>query len=305
MMSDPVSVDASTIQELLQTVKTLQSDMAELKSGGNGANNPPTQTEPNGLATLPQSGSEVRGQSPPRKRSRDEDDADSNDDQSSDEDDHVFSLSEVGNAFMETAFKSKMNATSRRKKMAKLGIPDCKWSKAPELDAFIASTIPKDVVKADNVSHKAQRLWLEAAAPLAAIVDKIDAGELEEVDVIQGIKSALLLLGNASQQHSLQRRKTILQHLNPQLKSLVQDADFTEAPPYLFGANFGELAKERLEAAALIQKTQAKPTQNFQKRHPQRYNAWGRRGGSRGNTGPSRGRNFQVGGSRAGTSSKR
>ena len=235
-MSDPVSVDASTIQELLQTVKTLQSDMAELKSGSNGANNPPTETEPNGLTTLPQSGSEVRGKSPPRKRLRDEDNANSNDDESSDEDDHVFSLSEVGNnAFMETAFKSKMNATSRRIKMAKLGIPDCKWSKAPEFDAFIASTIPRDVVKADNVSHKAQRLWLEAAAPLAAIVDKVDAGELEEVDVIQGIKSALLLLGNASQQHSLQRRKTILQHLNPPLKSLVQDADFTEAPPTSLG----------------------------------------------------------------------
>ena len=183
---DPVSVNASTIQELLQTVKTLQSDMAELKSGGNGAYNSPTQTKPNGLATLPQSSSEVHGKSPPRKRSRDKDDADSNDDQSSDEYDHVFSLSEVSNAFMETAFKSKMNTTSRRKKMAKLRIPDCKWSKAPELNAFIASTISKDMVKADNVSHKAQRLWLETAAPLAAIVDKVDAGELKEVDVIQG-----------------------------------------------------------------------------------------------------------------------
>ena len=99
--------------------------------------------------------------------------------------------------------------------MAKLGIPDCKWSKAPELDAFFASIIPKDVVKADNTSHKMQRLWLEAAAPLAAIVDKIDAGEIQEMDIIQGIRNALLLLGNASQQHSLQQRKIILQHLNP------------------------------------------------------------------------------------------
>lgn len=305
MMSDPVPVDASTIQELLKTVKSLQSDMAELKSGGNEANNP--LLEPTGSATLPQIGSEVRGKSPPRKRSRDEDDADSNDElaESDDEDDHVFSLSEVGSAFMEAAFKSKMNATARRKKMAKLGVPDCKWSKAPELDAFIASTVPKDVVKADNTSHKSQRLWLEAAAPLAAIVDKIDAGEIQEMDIIQGIRNALLLLGNASQQHSLQRRKTILQHLNPQLKSLVQDADFTEAPPYLFGAKFGELAKERLEAAALIQKTQVKSTQNFQKRHPQRYNAWGRRGGSRGNTGPSRGKKWQAGGSRTGSSSNK
>ena len=276
--------------------------MADLKSGGNGANKPLTQNEPSGSATLPQTGSEVRGKSPPRKRARDEDDADSNDEfESSDEDDHVFSLSEVGSAFMEAAFKTKMNASARRKKMAKLGLPDCKWSKAPELDTFIASTVPKDVVKADNTSHKTQRLWLEAAAPLAAIVDKIDAGEVEEAEIIQGIRNALLLLGNASQQHSLQRRKTILQHLNPQLKSLVQDADFTEAPPYLFGANFGELAKDRLEAAALIQKAQTKTTQNFQKRHPQRHNAWGRRGGSRGNTGPSRGRNWQAGGSRVGS----
>ena len=53
MMSDSVSVDASTIQELLQTIKTLQSDMVELKSGGNGANNPPNQTDPTGLVTLP------------------------------------------------------------------------------------------------------------------------------------------------------------------------------------------------------------------------------------------------------------
>ena len=43
--------------------------------------------------------------------------------------------------------------------------------------------------------------------------------------------------------------------LNPQLKQLVKDADFKEAPPFLFGENFGTLAKERLEAAAALTKT--------------------------------------------------
>ena len=96
--------------------------MAELKSGGNGTNKPLTQNEPSGSATLPQTGSKVRGKTPPHKRARDKDDADSNDEfESSDEDDHVFSLSEVGSAFMEAAFKTKMNASARRKKMAKLG----------------------------------------------------------------------------------------------------------------------------------------------------------------------------------------
>ena len=64
-MSEPVPVDALAIQELLKTVKSLQSDMAELKSGGNETNNLLTQSEPTGSATLPQIGSEVRGKSPP------------------------------------------------------------------------------------------------------------------------------------------------------------------------------------------------------------------------------------------------
>ena len=155
MAEDSVAIDVSTIQELVKTVKSLQSDMAELKSGGNGANKPLTQNETSGSATLPQTGSEVLGKSPPHKRARDEDDADSHDEfESSDEDDHVFSLSEVGSTFMEAVFKTKMNASARRKKMAKLQLPNCKWSKAPELDTFIASTVPKDVVKADNTPTK-------------------------------------------------------------------------------------------------------------------------------------------------------
>ena len=55
----------------------------------------------------------------------------------------------------------------------------------------------KDIIKADNISHKTQRLWLEAAASLATIVDKIGAGEIEEADIIYRISNALLLLGNS------------------------------------------------------------------------------------------------------------
>ena len=87
----------------------------ELKRGGNRANNPSTQTEQTGLTTLPQSGSKVSGKNPPHQRSRDEDDANSNDCfESSNEDDHVFLLLEAGSAFIETVFKSKMNVTLRR-----------------------------------------------------------------------------------------------------------------------------------------------------------------------------------------------
>lgn len=111
--------------------------------------------------------------------------------------------------------------------MAKLGVPDYKQLKANKVGAFFASIFPIDVVKANSTLHKMLRLFLEAAVSLAAIVNKIDAGEIHEMDIIhwQGIRNALLLLRNASQQHYLQQQKTIFQHLNPQLKSLIQDMD--------------------------------------------------------------------------------
>lgn len=80
----------------------------------------------------------------------------------------------------------------------------------------------------------------------------------------------------------------MLQHLNPQLKLLIKYEDFATAAPFLFWPSFGEVTKEQLEAAALIQKTQTKVTQNFQKRHTQKQSYWGHQSGSRGNSGPSR-----------------
>ena len=62
-MTEPNSISEGIIQELLTTVKGLQAEMAELKSGATGGSNPPT--DKSGRATLPE-GSDVRGN--PRKR---------------------------------------------------------------------------------------------------------------------------------------------------------------------------------------------------------------------------------------------
>ena len=144
-------------------------------------------------------------------------------------------LSKVGTPFMEAAFKTKPNATARKKKSSKLGLPDCKWTKSPELNAFIASNIPKDVVKNDNTEQKIQKLLLEATAPLTAVVERLVSKDISPAEVIQRVRTALTLLSNASQHHALKRRKMILQHLNPQFKSLVQDANFTDTPPHYLG----------------------------------------------------------------------
>ena len=78
-----------------------------------------------------------------------------------------------------------------------------------------------------------------------------------------------MFLGNASQHHAVQCRQAILQQLNPQLKSLIKEDDFKDAPLYLFGEGFASVAKECLEAAAVLKKSVAIGTKLvFQKSHP-------------------------------------
>jgi len=135
-------LDNKLIRKLLTSVETLQSDVATLKSR---ATSGPSSQLIWGTATLPETSSIVSGKDPPTKWARSEEREDSKKEpmSSDEEDDNVFTLSEAGSAFMEMAFKSKMSTASRKKKMAKLGLPDTKWTKSLELDAFITSTIPK------------------------------------------------------------------------------------------------------------------------------------------------------------------
>ena len=86
---------------------------------------------------------------------------------------------------------------------------------------------------------------------MAAIQD-IEDGKVGTTEIVKALQTVLLFLRNASQHHTLQHHQAILQKPNPQLKSLIKDEDFADAPPYLFGECFASLAEERLEAALEI-----------------------------------------------------
>ena len=96
-------------------------------------------------------------------------------------------------------------------------------------------------------------------------------------EAINMIQTSLQLMGNANCHHSTERRKALLQHLNPLLKQLIEESDFKEAPAMFFGENFGVLAKQRIEAAAALKKTLAtdKGKQGFRQSHPQKIGAKG------------------------------
>ena len=96
---------------------------------------------------------------------------------------------------------------------------------------------------------------MEVTGPLTACREKAHKSELTVQDAVPMFQAALLLIGDAAQNHAALRRKAMLQHLNLQLQLLIKESDFKGAQPYLFGVNFAEQVKSKLEAAAALKKS--------------------------------------------------
>ena len=136
-MSDPNKIDATMLKDLLASVKDLRSEVAALKSGATGGIIPLTGTtqggdEPSQDAQLPHgSGMSDINAPPTKKRKENGEESDKRWPTPATTRTTPLCLSEAGTAFMEAAFQTKLNATARKRKISKLGLPDCKWMKSP------------------------------------------------------------------------------------------------------------------------------------------------------------------------------
>jgi len=289
-MSDTGESDtARALAQMQATMERFNQELIAIKSGSTSVGTNPPPGAPSGVQDSGSSG--IRsGEAGQRRRGRetDEDDDDVERDCDDPDDDDLlldeattFPLSEAGNAFLEAAFSKRMEKKTYENRIQKCGTPDSRWSKCPDLDAVVVANLPKDTVRTDAKAKRLHSFWLSAVAPLAAGLQDIEDGKGDIQDAAKAMQAALMFLGNASQHHAVQRRQAVLQQLNPQLKSLIKDEDFKDAPPYLFGEHFASVAKERLEAAAVLKKSVATGSkQGFQRSHPQNYSQpWGRRGG--------------------------
>ena len=128
-----------------------------------------------------------------------------------------------------------------------MGSPNTKWVKTPVLPPVMASILPKEMVKKDKRTFRAQQFWLEAAVPLVSLLETAHEGKLDPKTAVTMVQSALLLMGDASQHQSASRRETILKQLNPQIADLMKEKDYTKALPFLFGEDFREKVKTRME----------------------------------------------------------
>ena len=163
----------------------------------------------------------------------------------------TYQLSDKGEAFLEGAFASRLKYQTIQSKVAKYGMPDTKWLQCLKLSPVVKATLSKDMANQDQKICRCQEMWLEAARPLTACLEK---GTLTFQEAMPMLQNTLMLMGDASQHQLSFRRKKVLEHLNPQLKGLMKEEDFTAARPFLLGKNFGSVAKGKLETTAALKK---------------------------------------------------
>ena len=191
----------------------------------------------------------------------------------------LVTLNDTTRAFLEAAFSGTMLNEERKKRVEKIGVPDCNQIRCPKLDGAV---LPKDVIKADGYLSRLQQFWLDAVAPLTAVLESAEAGDLTPEKAVSATQTALYLMGNAHHQMSQERRKKLILKLNPSLRFMADDCkNFSNAAPMLFGESFAKQATTTVEQVKAIKKLHIpSEKKSFSSYHPRSYQN-GRRGGAR------------------------
>ena len=126
---------------------------------------------------------------------------------------------------------------------------------------------------------------LDAVGALVHILEEASTGKLTMQDAMEAAQMSLRLLGNASMNANRERRRNVIQDLNPNLLEMSEDNNlFTKATPLLLGEGCSKKAKERHEKLKCLSQATAKrqplPRQNQQFFRPGRsQNQYAPRGG--------------------------
>ena len=198
---------------------------------------------------------------------------------------NLVSLSESTHAFLEAAFSTTLANADRKKRVGRVGVPNCDSIRCPKLDPVIQAIVPSDATKADSYLSCLQQFWLDATVPLTAIIETAEEGKLTPELAVSATQMAFVLMGNIHQHMAQERRKCLLMNLNPALKSMANDKkSFKNAAPMLFGDEFVKLATERvdqLKAISKFSKPEQKKSNCFFGYHPQNSSRGGRGGGNK------------------------
>ena len=157
--------------------------------------------------------------------------------------------------FSKGCFSATLSNADCKKWIENIGIPDYDKIHCHKLDSMLTAILPKDAIKVDGYLSCLQPFWLDAVAPLAAILKGSEAEELTPEHAYLVAQAALVLMGSANNHMMQERCKRILMNVNPALKSMAnQETAFQQAAPMLFGEEFAKKATDRVEAIKAIKK---------------------------------------------------
>jgi len=122
--------------------------------------------------------------------------------------------------------------------------------------------IPKSARSFDKYLSKFQRFTTDAKGPIAWLWDKMQQGSVDMNTARSAIHSRLLLMGNASAHFNVERMKAIMKYLNTDTKFL-EEAEFPDGSPCLFGEDFGKRAKANADDVRVLKGIQSKKENRF------------------------------------------
>ena len=195
----------------------------------------------------------------------------------------VVPVTDRTNQLLTEAFTSKMTGAERRTLRASYTLPQNDLTRAPFLDAMMASECSKTVRSTDRSLYTLQGLILEAVGPLSQLLEAVNNPNLDvTMDQIgDAVETAITLIANASNKTSLMRRTKVLEEYNKELVTFASagERDWTSAAPRLFGPNFLKEAADYLQHLQLIRKVK-QPSQGFRQPPSQGQQGGGGGGGA-------------------------
>ena len=167
---------------------------------------------------------------------------------SDDQESGTLKLSSTMTKIIKDAFRHSISNEKRRSLKRKQPIPDTPFTKCPKLDPTIQSRFPKPTKDTNRNLARLQILVLDAAAPLLSTLEAARNGSLTPKSAAESAQLALKLLGNASANILMERRRKAMTHLNPELGTLIEDeGTFRETAPLLFEKKFDQQARDHME----------------------------------------------------------
>ena len=193
------------------------------------------------------------------KRSRDHADSDieSEDEEPKDKKSRTYEVSTPMKEFLHLAFclLKPLKNNTRRTLISRFGIPEGEEARCPKMDVIINGELHKEALESDKKLSRLQNFALDVSGPLVYAREELSNKETHRINHHSYSRST-----GASGQCQLSHVSgmPVQAKLNPDLKSMAEEEDYSKVLPFLFGTGFEYKAKERTEVLKCLHKTTQK-----------------------------------------------